>query len=48
MIVCITSCLLTIISLNKFSTDFTRILAYIITGIGFIVGGSIIAHGRHV
>ncbi len=48
MIVCITSCLLTIISLNKFSTDFTRILASIVTGIGFIVGGSIIAHGRHV
>jgi putative Mg2+ transporter-C (MgtC) family protein len=48
MIVCIASCLLTIVSINKFSTDFTRILAAIVTGVGFIVGGSIIAQGRHV
>jgi putative Mg2+ transporter-C (MgtC) family protein len=48
MIVCIASCLLTIVSINKFSTDFTRILASIVTGVGFIVGGSIIAQGRHV
>jgi len=48
MIVCIASCLLTTVAINNFSTDFTRILAAIVTGIGFIVGGSIIAHGKHI
>jgi len=43
MIVCLGSCLFTIVSLYEFSIDPARIAAGIVTGIGFIGAGTIIA-----
>ncbi|MEM2954280.1 MAG: MgtC/SapB family protein [Candidatus Bathyarchaeia archaeon] len=43
MLVCLGSCLFTIVSLYEFSIDPARIAAGIVTGIGFIGAGTIIA-----
>jgi len=45
MLVCLGSTLITIISINYFISDYARIVAGIITGIGFIGAGSAIAQG---
>lgn len=45
MLVCVGSTLITIISINYFVEDYARIIAGIITGIGFIGAGTIIAQG---
>jgi putative Mg2+ transporter-C (MgtC) family protein len=47
MLVCLGSCLITIVSL-KFTNDSARIASGIITGIGFLCAGAIIAHGKDV
>lgn len=46
MLVCIGSALITIVSINYFTEDYARIIAGIITGIGFIGAGTIIAQGN--
>jgi len=43
MLVCLGSCLFTIVSLYEFGMDPARIAAGIVTGIGFIGAGTIIA-----
>ncbi len=40
------ACLFTVISIYGFSTDFARVAAGVVTGIGFIGGGAIIRGGR--
>ena len=47
-VVCAGSTFITIVSLNAFPEDTARILAGIVTGIGFLGAGSIIAEGNHV
>ncbi len=47
-VVCAGSAFITIVSLNSFPEDTARILAGIVTGIGFLGAGSIIAEGSHV
>ena len=47
-IVCAGSTFITIISHNLFPSETARILAGIITGIGFLGAGSIIAEGNHI
>ena len=47
-LVCVASCLVTIISITEFPEDPARLLAQIIPGIGFIGAGSIIASGEKV
>ena len=47
MLVCLGSCLITIISLS-FENDPARIASGIITGIGFLGAGAIIAQGTNV
>jgi len=46
MLVCAGSTLITIISVSYFVEDYARIIAGVITGIGFIGAGTIIAQGR--
>ena len=48
MLVCIGSCLFTIVSVYSFSTNPTQIAAGIVTGIGFLGAGSIISNGRRL
>ena len=48
MFVSLGSCLFTVISLNDFSLDPARIAAGVVTGIGFIGAGSIIAEPERV
>ncbi len=45
MLVCMGSALITIVSINYFVEDYARIVAGIVTGIGFIGAGAIIAQG---
>ena len=45
MLVCLGSALITIVSVNYFVEDYARIVSGIITGIGFIGAGAIIAQG---
>lgn len=45
MLVCLGSTLLTVISVDYFSADYARMIAAIISGIGFIGAGSAIAQG---
>jgi putative Mg2+ transporter-C (MgtC) family protein len=47
-VVCAGSTFITVISMNAFPEDTARILAGIVTGIGFLGAGSIIAEGNHV
>ncbi len=47
MLVCLGSCLVTLISLS-FTDDPARIAAQIIVGLGFLGAGAIIAHGKDV
>ncbi len=46
MMVCLGSALITIVSINYFLGDNARIVSGIITGIGFIGAGTIIAQGH--
>ncbi len=46
MLVCIGAALLTIISVGYFREDYARIVSGVITGIGFIGAGTIIAQGK--
>ncbi len=46
MLVCISSALITIISVDYFGNDYARLVAGIVTGIGFIGAGAIIAQGK--
>ena len=46
MLVCLGSALLTIIAIDFFMADSVRIIAAIVTGIGFIGAGTIIAQGE--
>ena len=46
MLVCLGSTLLAVISINYFTEDYARIIAGIITGMGFIGAGSTIAQGN--
>jgi putative Mg2+ transporter-C (MgtC) family protein len=49
MLVCVGACLITVSVLNHFSPDSAaRIIANIVTGIGFLGAGSIIASRQHV
>jgi putative Mg2+ transporter-C (MgtC) family protein len=48
MLVCLGSCLFTIVSMNSFSIDPARIAAGIVTGIGFLGAGSIIGSGKNI
>ena len=48
VLVCVASCLVTIVSITEFPEDPARLLAQIIPGIGFIGAGSIIASGEKV
>ena len=48
IMVCVASCLITIVSITQFPEDPARLLAQIIPGIGFIGAGSIIASGEKV
>jgi len=49
MIVCLSSCLITLVSLNAgYDSDPLRVAANIITGIGFIGAGTIIASSGNV
>ncbi len=45
MLVCLGSALITIISVGYFIEDYARIVAAVMTGIGFIGAGTIIAQG---
>ena len=45
MLVCVGAALITLISVGFFVEDYARIVAAIITGIGFIGAGTIIAQG---
>ena len=45
MLVSVGATLVTIISINYFTEDYARVIAGIITGIGFIGAGAIIAQG---
>lgn len=47
-VVCLGSTLLTIISINFFSQDYARVVAALVTGIGFLCAGAIIASGKDV
>jgi len=46
ILVCVASALITIISIDYFPGDSARIIAGIVTGIGFIGAGNIIAQGN--
>jgi putative Mg2+ transporter-C (MgtC) family protein len=48
MLVCLGSCLFTIVSVYSFSIDPARIAAGIVTGIGFLGAGSIISSGKNI
>jgi|YelNatPaOPRAMG01_1025707.scaffolds.fasta_scaffold05870_9 putative Mg2+ transporter-C (MgtC) family protein len=48
MLVCLGSCLFTIISVHEFNVDPARLAAGIVTGIGFIGAGAIIAERERV
>ena len=45
MLVCVGSTLITLISVGYFAEDYARIISGIVTGIGFIGAGTIIAQG---
>lgn len=45
MLVCIGAALITVVSIGYFVEDYARIIAALITGIGFIGAGAIIAQG---
>jgi len=46
ILVCLGSTLITVVSIGYFAEDYARIVAGIITGIGFIGAGTIIAQGN--
>ena len=48
MLVCLGSCLFTIVSVTGFSVDPARVAAGIVSGIGFLGAGSIIARGGQI
>ena len=48
VLVCVASCLVTLVSIIEFPEDPARLLAQIIPGIGFIGAGTIIASGEKV
>ena len=48
VLVCVASCLVTLVSIMEFPEDPARLLAQIIPGIGFIGAGTIIASGEKV
>ncbi len=48
MLVCLGSCLFTLLSVSGFSVDPGRVAAGIVTGIGFLGAGSIIATGGQI
>ena len=48
MLVCLGSCLFTLVSITNFSVDPARVAAGIVTGIGFLGAGSIIATGGQI
>jgi putative Mg2+ transporter-C (MgtC) family protein len=48
MLVCLGSCLFTIISVHEFNVDPAKLAAGIVTGIGFIGAGAIIAERERV
>jgi putative Mg2+ transporter-C (MgtC) family protein len=48
ILVCLGSCLATVVSVGFFDTDPARIAAGIVTGIGFLGAGSIIASRGHI
>jgi len=48
MLVCLGSCLFTLVSVTGFSVDPARVAAGIVTGIGFLGAGSIIATGGQI
>ena len=48
LLVCIGACLFTLVSQNAFAMDPARIAAGVVTGIGFLGAGSIIATGGRV
>lgn len=48
ILVCLGACLFTILSINNFDVDPARVAAGIVTGIGFLGAGSIIATGGEV
>ncbi len=47
-LVCVGSTFLTMITMSQFPDEVARVLAGIVTGIGFLGAGSIIAHGEMV
>jgi putative Mg2+ transporter-C (MgtC) family protein len=48
LLVCVGSTLLTLVAMQMFGTQADKIIQGIVTGIGFLGAGSIIASGRHV
>jgi len=48
MLVCLGSCLFTLVSVTGFSVDTARVAAGIVTGMGFLGAGSIIATGGQI
>ncbi len=46
MLVCLGASLITIVSINYFVNDYARIISGIVSGIGFIGAGTIIAQGN--
>ncbi len=48
MLVCLGSCLFTVVSASAFSIDPARIAAGIVTGIGFLGAGTIIGSGKSI
>jgi len=45
MLVCLGATLVTVVSINYFTADYARIISGIVTGVGFIGAGTIIAQG---
>lgn len=48
VIVCLGSTLLTIISVDYFFEDYARLVSALVTGLGFLGAGAIIASGRDI
>ena len=47
-LVCLGACLFTVVSITTFTMEPARLVAGIVTGIGFLGAGTIIGHGKHV
>ena len=47
-IICLASTIFSIISINYFTKDYARMISNVLTGMGFIGAGAIIASGRKV